>query len=48
MIGKTYDEMIVQITQTPTDEHQLMALKNFIAENDLNLGRIDKKVVKVS
>jgi hypothetical protein len=25
-----------------------MALKNFINENDLNLGKIDKKVVKVA
>lgn len=32
----------------PSNEHELMALKNFINENDLNLGRIDKKVVKVS
>lgn len=48
LISKTYDDMIVQITMMPSNEHELMALKNFINENDLNLGRIDKKVVKVS
>lgn len=32
----------------PKDEHDLITLKNFISENDLNLARLDKKVVKVS
>ena len=39
-IGTTYSDMIEQIQKNPKDENELVQLKNFLAENEVNLCKI--------
>ena len=43
-VQKNYDRMYHKMLSSPADEFQLVELKNFIAETEVNLAKIRKEV----
>ena len=46
-INAQYDDMTLNLTKSPKDEAELVTLKNYIQEHEVNLSRLDKQVNQV-